>query len=159
MSDLSAYHEAGHALLAIRVGAAVHSVTITPDRDDGPERHADICIHWPPDRFSTRELHEKLVLVALAGPVAEMIYRGEPYHPGFVAEWASDWQMAWEAAGHLDTNERQRLTRLEQSTVQLYRMLNREENWAALAAIADHLLAYETLEGETVEEIVSNWLG
>ncbi len=73
-------------------------VTIEPDWDDGPARHADIQVEWPLDRFTERELHEKSVQVALAGPVAEMIHSGEPYHPGFVAEWAADWKAAWEAA-------------------------------------------------------------
>ena len=98
MSEISAYHEAGHAFIAIYVGARVRSVTIEPDWDDGPERYADIQVEWPLDHFTERELHEKSVLVALAGPVAEMIHSGEPYHPGFVAEWAADWKLAWEAA-------------------------------------------------------------
>jgi len=72
------YHETGHAFMAIYVGARVRSVTIDPDRDDGPERHADIQIEWPLDQFTNRQLHEKSVLVALAGPVAEMIHSGEP---------------------------------------------------------------------------------
>ena len=33
-----------------------------------------------------------------------------------------------------------------------------DDHWAALAAIVDHLLAHETLEGELVEEIMGQWL-
>ena len=47
MSEIAAYHEAGHAFMAIFVGARVRHVTIQPDRDDGPERHADIQVEWP----------------------------------------------------------------------------------------------------------------
>ncbi len=79
MPDISAYHEAGHAFMAIYVAARVRSVTIQPDWDDGPERHTDIQVEWPLDQFTTRELNEKSVLVAFAGPVAEMIHSGEPY--------------------------------------------------------------------------------
>jgi ATP-dependent Zn protease len=68
MCEISAYHEAGHAFMAIYVDARVRSVTIEPDRDDGPDRHADIQVEWPLDQFTNRELHEKSVLVALAGP-------------------------------------------------------------------------------------------
>ena len=82
----------------------------------------------------------------------------EPYHPGFVAEWAADWKIAWEAATPLMPVERKRLAYLEQSTVTLHRLLNRDEHWAALAAIVDSLLAHETLEGEKVEDLVSHWL-
>ena len=158
MTEVTAYHEAGHAFLAIYVGARVRSVTIDPDWDDGPTRHADIEVEWPLDRFTGRELHEKQVQVALAGPVAEMLYSGEPYHPGFVAEWAADWQVAWKAAGTLVPHEQQRLQYLEQTTVRLYRLLEQDTHWAALAAIVDNLLAHERLEGEEVEDIVSQWL-
>lgn len=158
MTEISAYHEAGHACMAIYVGARVRSVTIEPPWDDGPERYADIQVEWPIDQFTAREFHEKSVLVALAGPVAEMIHSGEPYHPGFVAEWAADWKLAWDAAANLHTEEKRRLTYLEQVTVQLYKIMNQDHYWAALAAIVDHLLAHETLEGEQVEEVVAQWL-
>src|SRR6187401_3483723 len=98
VSELVAYHEAGHVLLAVLLGARIRSVTIEPDRDDGPERYGDTQILWPRGRWSAREQAEKDVQVALAGPVAEMIHSGDPFHPGFVAEWAADWQAAWMAA-------------------------------------------------------------
>ena len=158
MSEVSAYHEAGHACMAIMVGARVQSVTIAPDWDDGPERYADIRVEWPVNQFTERELHEKAVLVALAGPVAEMLHRGERLHPGLVAEWAVDWKLAWESAAALFPNERKRLTYLEQTAVKLYQLLDRDDHWAAIAAIVDHLLAHETLEGEEVEEIIRQWL-
>lgn len=158
MSEISAYHEAGHALMATILGARVLSVTIEPDWDDGPARHADISVEWPLDRFTEKQLREKMVLVALAGPVAEMIHSGDPYHPGLVAEWSADWQMAWEAAEPIVPDHRQRLTYLEQRSIQLYRLLERDDHWAALAAVVDNLLAHETLEGEMVEEIIGQWL-
>ena len=70
----------------------------------------------------------------------------------------NDWQEAWRAAQLLSTDERRRLKYLEQQTARLYQLLNRGDNWAALAALADNLLAHETLEGEQVEEILTQWL-
>ena len=156
--EITAYHEAGHVFMAIYLGARVRSVTIEPDRDDGPDRFGDAQVEWDLAHFTRREVCEKSVLVALAGPVAEMIHRGEPYHPGFVAEWAADWREAWEAAAGVVPDQRQRLAYLEQATSQLYRLLNRDNIWAALAAVTDELLAHEMLEGEAVEEIVGQWL-
>lgn len=158
MSETDAYHEAGHAFMAVFVGARVRSLTIQPDRDDGPQRHADIQVEWPLGRFTAGQLQEKQVLVALAGPVAEMIYSGEPYHPGFVGEWAADWRHAWQAAAVVAKPERQRLAYLEAVTGQLYRRLDQSDHWAVIAAIADNLLAHETLEGEDIVEIVERWL-
>jgi hypothetical protein len=129
MSEVSAYHEAGHAFMAVYVGARVRSVTIAPDRDDGPDRHADIQVEWPLNQYVERELLAKMVMVALAGPVAEMIHSGEPYHPGFVAEWAADWKVAWEAAAPLMPTDRKRLAYLEQSTVKLYQLVDLLARW------------------------------
>jgi ATP-dependent Zn protease len=156
--EATAHHEAGHVFMAIYVGACVRSVTIEPDRDDGPDRLGDTQVEWDLGRFNQRELHGKSVLVALAGPVAEMIHRGEPYHPGFVAEWAADWREAWEAAAGVVPDPKQRLAYLEKTTTQLYRLLRRDENWTALAAITDELLAHETIEGEQAEEIMQRCL-
>lgn len=158
MSEISAYHEAGHAFMAIYVGAHVRCVTIDPNWDDGPERFADIQVEWPLDQFTDRELHEKFVFVALAGPVAEMIQSGEPFHPGFVAEWSADWKIAWQAAAPLFPLERKRLAYPEQTTARLHLLLDREDHWAAIAAISDNLLAHETLNGEEVEDIVRQWM-
>jgi len=159
MSELDAYHEAGHAFLAIHLGARVRYVTIQPDRDEGPARSGATQIEWPRRRLTERQLRENAVLVALAGPVAESLYDGQPYHPGFVAEWAADWQLAWDAAAELVPQERRRLAHLEQVTAHLYRWLNRDSPWAAIAALADHLLAHETLEEEEVRDIIRPWLG
>lgn len=158
MSEIVAYHEAGHALMAMILGGEVQLVTIEPDRDDGPERQGDTQVLWRRSRDGDKEFAKKAVQVSLAGPVAEMIYTGEPYHPGHVAEWAADWNEAWTAAVVLHADERRRLAFLEEVSVQLYHRLKDDQLWSPLAALADNLLAHETLENEQVEEIVREWL-
>jgi ATP-dependent Zn protease len=155
--EVVAYHEAGHALVAWQLGGRVHCVTIDPDRDDGPAREGGTEIRWRRSE-GERELARKLVRVSLAGPVAEMLYTGDPYHPGMVAEWSADWQAAWESAGLLWAEQRERLASLERVSLELYRHLNAEMQWAALAALADNLLAHDTLEREEIEEILRDWL-
>eukprot|EP00913_Durusdinium_trenchii_P035332 g33062.t1 len=140
--------------MAVCLGGIVRSVTIDPDWDDGPERFGDAEIEWRQGEFTEQELRDKAVLVALAGPVAEMIHTGDPFHPAGVAEWSVDWSVAWRAASSRHADEKRRLAYLEQTTLQLYQTLGRDDYWAALAAIVDHLLAHETLEGDEVEEIV-----
>ena len=157
--ESTAYHEAGHAFMATRLGAKVRSVTIEPDNDDGPERFGDTQVVWRRSRLSEREFRERAIRVSLAGPVAEMLYTGDPYHPGLVAEWAHDWQAAWELAEPLLPDHRRRLDYLEQTTGLLYHLMNAEPNWSAIASLADNLLAHETLEAEEVIDIVNEWLG
>ena len=156
--EVTAWHEAGHAFVALWVGARVRSVTIEPDSDDGPERTGDTRIAWKHGRFAGRKLHEGQVLVSLAGPVAEMLHTGDPWHPGLVPEWAGDWRDAWAAAGEFLPDERERLAYLEQRSLWLYRWLRRDEHWACLGALVDNLLAHETLEGEEVTEIYEAWM-
>ena len=158
MDEETAYHEAGHALVATLLGGRVISVTIAPDDDDGPRRFGDTQVAWRRS-LSERELRERGVQVALGGPVAEMLYTGDPFHPGLVAEWAGDWQSAWELAASLMPDERKRLSYLEDLTRQLHRLLDAEPHWSALAALADNLLAHETLERDEVREIVGEWMG
>lgn len=158
MPELTAYHEAGHALMATLLGGRVKQVTIEPDDDDGPRRTGDTQVIWRRSRLSDKEFAPLAIQVSLAGPVAEMIYSGDPYHPGMVAAWAADWHDAWEQAALLHPLERQRLDYLEQVSIQLYHRLNGDDHWPALAALADHLLAHETLDREQVAEILEEWL-
>lgn len=158
MLELTAYHEAGHAWMAVLSGAQVLSTTIAPDWDDGPERFGDTQVAWKLSHFSSQELAEKETLVSLAGPAAEMAYSGEPYHPGFIAEWAHDWQAAWDSAKEIFPAEQKRLRFLEQQTALLRKLLDEANHWAAVAEIADLLLAHETVEGEAITESVRQWI-
>lgn len=158
IEETTAWHEAGHAFTAVYLGATVTAVSIDPDFDDGPNRFGDTEVRWNSDRFSRQEMAEKSILVALAGPVAEMIHSGDPFHPATVAEWSLDWQLAWSAADFV-RSPRKRLQFLEQSTLQLHSVLSQQCHWAAIGAIVDHLMAYEVLEGKTVHEIVVDCSG
>lgn len=156
--DEIAYHEAGHAFTAIHLGGRVDFVTIAPDRDDGPRRDGEVQVAWRTSRMTPKEFQHKRVLVALAGPAAEMIYRGETPHPATLSEWSADWQEAWRAASKIHPPEPLRLAFLEQATTELVRMLRRDHFWAAIAALADELLAHETLEAEEIRHVVAYWM-
>ena len=155
--QLTAFHEAGHAFAAFYLGAKVKSVSIDPDWDDGPKRYGDTIVLWSKRRFTDREMAEKSAMVALAGPVAEMIFTEQPFHPATVAEWQNDWLMALQAMQHIAEPQR-RLASLEQTTVELYEVFREDHHWAAIGAIADHLLAHETLDWEMLQEAVEPWV-
>lgn len=158
MEEELAYHEAGHAFTAVWLGGIVRYVSIAPEKHDGPRREGEAQIAWRRSRMTPREFVHKQVMVALGGPAAEMIYRGEPLHPGFVAEWAGDWRDAWTMAQQVFPDERKRLVFLEEAAVGLYGALRQDEHWQAIAALADHLLAHEILEEEEVRDVLSPWL-
>lgn len=156
--ELTAYHEAGHAFMAIHVGARVASASIAPDNDGGPQRYGDTRVEWSLPPETNKATRVKAIFVALAGPVAEMIHTGDPFHPGFVAEWSFDWQMAWGLAEPIFPLKQDCLVFLEQTVRHIHQMLNRDDDWAALAAIVDHLLAHDTLESEMIHDIYEQWM-
>lgn len=155
MDDVTAFHEAGHAFVAVMVGARVVSVTIEPDQD---ERYGDTEVAWSRERFSGREFAEKLALVALAGPVAEMVMTGDRYHPAVLPEWSADWSQAMSAASGLFSDEARQIAFLERMANESHAVLSRDDVWSFIGAIVDELVAHETLEGETVHEIVEQWM-
>jgi ATP-dependent Zn protease len=82
-----AYHEAGHAVMAIEYRRAIHSVSIVPDPDAGSLGHVRFQKRYQPV-FSPEwsDLRDapcqticiREVLVALAGPAAEEHFTGRP---------------------------------------------------------------------------------
>lgn len=150
-SELTAYHEAGHCVMAIVMGAEASIASIVPD---GERFYGQVEIRWPGRRTVQQEL-----AVVLAGPVAEMIYSGEPYHPGLVAEWAQDWKRAWVLAKRLHAEDIPRLRFLERFVASLHSQLSTESYWAAIAGVSDLLLAHEEIEHEQISDEVAVWLG
>ena len=155
--ELEAYHEAGHAYMATLLGGRVTLVSIEPDDDDGPRRTGETQVRWS-RKLNEREVAQRALQVALAGPVAEMLYTGDPFHPAGIAEWQQDWRMAEDYVSRLPVRPSERAAWLEQLTVELYRLLDTEPHWSAIAALADHLLAHDSLELDDVREIVSAWI-
>lgn len=155
--EITAWHESGHAFAAAWLGGLIESVSVDPDADDGPQRFGEIVVRWDRHRFSRQDVADRSVMVALSGPVVEMIHSGDVRHPATVPEWSEDWSLAWAAADSI-TGKAKRLAHLEGVTRDLYSVLSGHQHWAAIGAIVDHLLAHDSLEGETVHEIVSEWI-
>lgn len=158
MDEIVAYHEAGHAFTAVYLGAQVRYVTLEPHLDDQPRREGEAQIAWRRSRLSPKEFQNKLVLVALGGPAAEAIYCDAPFHPAVMPAWRGDWDEAWQAAGEIHPHETTRLRFVEEAMRQLLKLQRLDEHWAAIAALADELLAHETLEAEQVHEVLGFWM-
>jgi len=146
----TAYHEAGHCVMAVLRGARASHATVSPEEDNF---FGKVDIQWPDKRTLANELS-----VILAGPVAEMIYRGEPLHPGFVPEWTLDWQQAWALARPRAVSDIKCLEMMEQLIAKLHRSLSNERVWAAIAAVQDLLMAHEDIEHEQIEYEVRAWV-
>lgn len=156
--EIDAFHEAGHVVMARHLGCRIDSVTIEPDRDDSPRRLGDTQIAWRLEGLTRRSFCERAILVALAGPVAEMMHSCEQRPIPGVPEWSLDWSMALQAATELISNERQRLAYLEKTTKHVFEFFDQDQNWAALGALVDALVAHETLDAEQIAESLDPWM-
>lgn len=154
-SEITAWHEAGHAMMAILQGGRLERVTLEPPFDDGPARYGDTVTRW--SGLTSIELAVAEIHVSLAGPVVEMIYTGDRVSIASVPEWAADWQRATlnANAGSRDAVAADRF--LRQSVSAIFDLFDDRNHWAAVSAIADDLLAFETLEHEQVAETIAFW--
>ena len=155
---LTAYHESGHAVIGYALGGTVQGMQLGGDEDDClPARFGDCRIHWGRVDPNLDWQRKREILTVLAGPVAEMVYREESYHPAVFGPWKHDWEQAWQTATPMWGDERQRMRGLEIIIVELKRRIQLEQVWAAVAALADELVAHEMLEEERVEDVLSFW--
>lgn len=164
-AEWTAYHEAGHCVVAIALGATVRYASISPEHEG---HYGEVEIHWP--KGATRK---DQALAILAGPVAEMIYRQESPVLSIAAPWSSDIQQAFDLSAGLGTVEsgatglpaQRKVWSLEKRTAWLGQLisilrktLKRDDYWAAIAAVSDLFLAHEDLEHEQIVEEVTYWL-
>ena len=151
---LTAYHEAGHAIMAVSYGGRVIHVSIDPPDDDGLKRFGESIVQWPPAAVKDVEIAE--LKVSLAGPIAELIYDGSRAAIAECGEFAADWQQAVVAASRLKP-ERGRDKFLAKMERQVWSFFEDQNVWAATCAVADQLLAHETIEHEQVADAWAFW--
>lgn len=156
---LTAYHESGHAVVAYALGGTVQGMQLGGEADDWlPVRFGECRIQWGRVDAGLDWQRKREILAILAGPVAEMVYRDEPFHPAFYGPWKHDWEQAWRTATAIWADEGHRMAALDKIMVELRRQVQVERVWAAIAALADELLTHELLEEECVEDILAFWL-
>ena len=154
---LTAYHEAGHAAIGYALGAKIESVQLGGD-DELPLRFGDCRVNWGrvDPHCDWQCLRETMTV--LAGPVAEMIYRGERLHPAVYGPWQDDWQLAMAFAESISADLQGRSRWLERIIVDLHHRMQDELCWAAIAAVADELQAHDFLDEHQLTETLGFWL-
>ena len=157
-----AWHEAGHALAALFLGGVVREVTLESERD-GLAGHA--AVEWPAGADVGEAGARRMAAVALAGPVAELVFRGEDVldDPDAVAAWRADWDEAERWLGEAlarsgETAESRNAERREELRRAILRELHgwfdESEGYERLARVADALDAHETLDAALFAEAV-----
>ena len=136
-----AWHEAGHALAAHLLGARVVLVTLESELD-GHGGHVEV------DWTDVAEHVRGSAMVALAGPVAELVYRGEELldDPQVWAAWRADWDAAEACLEELESEPALREELRRALLAELQAAFGDPHMSERLARIADALDAHETLD-------------
>jgi hypothetical protein len=142
---VTAIHEAGHAVVALRLGLVFDHVTTVPDE----RAETDGALHWT-DLQSAGDLEivpTADAIVLLAGPFAEARLIESTLHEVLAGDAAGEDREALATLG-LDDEEFVAASRDALAMV--------EQDWAAIERVADALLDSETLDFDEVEALLDD---
>jgi hypothetical protein len=150
----TAYHEAGHAVMAWRLWRAITSVSI-----DAEVAGNGFCAAQSWALFLVSQgakPHDRLIQddidLALAGPLAEWRHARIRGLICPITSKSEDISEAWELCRHWSGGDGRFLFALSQLAVK--RWLQRPKTWRAVEALAAKLLALYCLSGDTVYNII-----
>ncbi|EKK00469.1 MAG TPA: cell division protein FtsH [Rhodopirellula baltica] len=160
---VTAYHEAGHAIVGCALGAQIDRVTLSQasifDDEDGdlPRRFGDCIVNWGRVDPSDTWQRQRELLTVLAGPVAEFVYQSGDEDLLDVRAWESDWRQAQLCAAALKPQAAQQIRLMREAIVRLRKIVASDPCWSAIAALADELMLGDEIEGEQVADLVRFW--
>lgn len=142
--ESTAYHEAGHAVIAIVLGRSVQRVSILPKLQT-----LGRCEFQKGKPRPTEDWLEREILISLAGLAAEARHTGQYSWAGAEQDLQSVKRLAVMRAG-----ERQYERLQKRLLAKVEHMLDQPENWRAIQLIAAELLKSETISGRAVVHLV-----
>ncbi|WP_417851921.1 M50 family metallopeptidase [Thalassoglobus sp.] len=143
----TAFHEAGHAVMAMLLGRPVEKVTIVPGQMQSGRGRLGACKIQKGMRKPSRDPMEDEVLILLAGMVAESRITGRYCQQGASQDLHLVQSLLSENRA---TNERQ-LQRLAKRMIdKTENLLSGAEPTKAIELIANELLKNETISGRAV---------
>lgn len=140
----TAYHEAGHAVVALALGRPVHRVSILPDRE-----RLGVCFFGKPIFRPTEDWLEREMLIALAGMAAEARFTGADAWAGA----AKDEQYAASLARERTGNARQAERLLRRALAKVEHLLARTAHWLAVERIARELIQAGAISGRAARHL------
>jgi hypothetical protein len=159
------WHISGHAFAAMSFGFPVFRLTV----DEFPETiFADAkgklwidsgTIVTPPNlyhpygSFQHTQFMERLTIIALAGPVTEMSYRGEQCGCEKVQQHLRDWERAWDVSATLCDDETQCIEQLEMHIQRTAVFVGHAEARKYITAVAHELDKNGGMSGEDAQRI------
>ena len=142
--EVTAYHEAGHAVMALALGRPVACVSALPGRGFLGTCEFGKAVFRPSEDWLERE-----ILIALAGPAAESRRTGAYCWQGAARDTAYAEQLALRRAG----GARQVRRLLRRLLAKAEHLLGREENWQAVERMAAELVRLGEISGRAARHL------
>jgi ATP-dependent Zn protease len=141
--EVTAYHEAGHAVVALALDRPVHRVSVLPGRELLGKCEFGKGVHRPTDDWLERE-----ILIALAGMAAEARHTGTYDRTAAGRDLRFVRRLAVQRAGErqADRLERRLLAKTEN-------LLADDGHWRAVERIAAELLKFGTISGRAARHL------
>ena len=141
--DATAYHEAGHAVIALALGRPIRRVSILPDRE-----HLGVCEFGKGAFRPTEDWLEREILIALAGIAAEARHTGNYAWDGAARDQQYVRRLSEQRAGE------RRAERLERRLLaKAEHLLADEGHWRAVELIAVELVLCGSISGRTARHL------
>jgi ATP-dependent Zn protease len=140
----TAYHEAGHAVIAFRLGHEIKKVTIVPSR-----RSLGRYVCSTPRRTSPDDIK-----IDLAGPLAEALVNPSDVQIqlGSRGDWRNTRRSVREFVARGFINGRERGVLIEELLQETRALVRRDAE--AIARVAAALLKHETLTGDDIKRLM-----
>lgn len=141
--EATAYHEAGHAVIALLLGRPVQCVNILPDRE-----RLGVCEFGKGMFRPSEDWLEREILIALAGLAAEARFTGDYAWDGAARDQQYVRRLSLQRAGErrAERLERRMLAKAEH-------LLDDEGNWRAVQLIAAELMRRGEISGRTAQHL------
>ncbi len=142
-NEITAYHEAGHAVMALLLGRPVREVSVLPEHDLLGQCQFGKSVFRPSEDWLERE-----ILIALGGIAAESCFTGEYNWAGAERDQQYARRLAIQRAGERKAErlERRLLAKAEH-------LLTREPHWRAVELIVIELVRLGTISGRTARHL------
>ena len=141
--EATAYHEAGHAVIAMGLGRSIQRVSILPKRESLGRCEFQTGRTRPSEDWLERE-----ILISLAGLAAEARFTGEYLWDGAARDLQSVKRLAIQRVG-----ERQAERLQKRLLAKVEHLLAQPETWRAVELIAAELLRCETISGRAAAHL------
>jgi hypothetical protein len=145
VDEATAYHEAGHAIMALVLGRPVAFVSALPAR-----QHLGICQFGKAVFRPTEDWLEREMLIALAGLAAESLRTGRYDWNAAGKDLVGAERLALDRAGG---HERKAQRLLRRSLAKAEHLLTKQAHWRAVERLAAELVRLGEVSGRAARHI------